>query len=260
MSKFLVTAGWNDDGYQSNSEMVDLSIKGDSNCKDWPKFPKDVTGVTSGVIQDTVIVCGGVSYELYESIDECYSLNSKRTVLKTHMSTKRTYAASIVIDETTLWITGGWNSDSWISVSVYIGILDTSELITLEGNELGPQLPIHVDLHALVAIDNTLSILIGGRTPVNNEIVITETTHYFDHQENTWFQGPDLMQGRMSHAAGVVTDEVTAEKFVIVTGGDYHGNRLDSTEMLIKNQWNQGNILIIIEFVSKFLCIYRKIR
>ena len=251
MSKFLVTAGWNDDGYQSNSEMIDLSIKGDSNCRDWAQFPKDLSGVTGGVIQDTVIVCGGVNYDLYESFDVCYSLNSKTTTLKTHMFAKRAYAASLVIDETTLWITGGWSSDT-VSIQA---ILDTSELITLEGNELGPQLPIHVDLHALVAIDNTLSMLIGGRTPVSDENFITQTTHYFDHQGNNWIQGPDLMQGRRGHAAGVVTDEVTTEKFVIVTGGDYHGDRLDSTEMLINNQWNQGKMLIMIEFVSKFLCI-----
>ena len=251
MSKFLVTAGWNDDGYQSNSEIIDLSIKGDSNCKDWAQFPKDVSGPTGGVIQDTVIVCGGFNFDLYESVDVCYSLNSKTTTLKTHMSVGRAFAASIVIDETTLWITGGWSSDtlSWNS------ILDTSELITLEGNELGPQLPIHVDTHALVAIDNTLSMLIGGRTPVSIDNVITRTTHYFDHQGNNWIQGPDLMQERMLHAAGVVIDEVTTEKLVIVTGGDYHGIRLDSTEILINNQWNQGKILIIIEFVSKFLCI-----
>ena len=234
MSKFLVTAGWNDDGYQSNSEMIDLSIKGDSNCKDWAQFPKDVSGATSGVIQDTVIVCGGFNYDLYESFDVCYSLNSKTTALKTHMFAKRAYAASLVIDETTLWITGGWSSDT-VSIQA---ILDTSELITLEGNELGPQLPIHVDLHALVAIDNTLSMLIGGRS----ESVETQTTHYFDHQGHNWIQGPDLMQARGGHAAGIVTDEMTTEKIVIVTGGDYNGIKLDSTEMLINQQWIQGKI------------------
>ena len=235
MSKFLVTTGWNDDGYQRNSEMIDLSIKGDSNCKDWAQFPKDVSGATSGVIQDTVIVCGGFNYDLYESFDECYSLNSKGTTLKTHMFDKRAYAASLVIDETTLWITGGWSSDT-VSIQA---ILDTSELITLEGNELGPQLPIHVDLHALVAIDNTLSMLIGGRSIVNAGI---QTTLYFDHQGHNWIQGPDLMQARIDHAAGVVTDEVTTEKLVIVTGGDHNGIRLDSTEMLFNNEWNQGKM------------------
>ena len=95
MSKFLVTAGWNDDGYQSNSEMIDLSIRGDSNCKDWPQIPNKVSGATSGVIQDTVLVCGGFNYDLYEPVNECYSLNSKSTTLKTHMSAKRAYAASL---------------------------------------------------------------------------------------------------------------------------------------------------------------------
>ena len=82
-------------------------------------------------------------------------------------------------------------------------------------------------------------MLIGGRTTGS---VTTQTTHYFDHQGHNWIQGPDLMQARLAHAAGIVLDETTIEKIVIVTGGDYNGIYLDSTEMLINNQWNQGKI------------------
>ena len=42
------------------------------------------------------------------------------------------------------------------------------------------------------------------------------------------------MQARIDHAAGVVTDEVTTEKLVIVTGGEHNGILLDSTEMTIQ--------------------------
>ena len=51
-----------------------------------------------------------------------------------------------------------------------------------------------------------------------------------------------MMQARRMHAAGIVTDQVTAEKLVIVTGGDHNGIFLDSTEILFNNQWNQGKI------------------
>ena len=54
----------------------------------------------------------------------------------------------------------------------------------------------------------------------HSEDATIQTTHYFDHQAHNWIQGPDLMQARMAHAAGVVTDEVTTEKLVIVTGGE----------------------------------------
>ena len=110
---------------------------------------------------------------------------------------------------------------------------------TLEGSEPGPNLPIPIQEHALVAIDNTLSLLIGG---LNIENAPIQSTHYFDHQAHNWIQGPDLMQARIGHAAGVVTDEVTTEKIVIVTGGEHNGILLDSTEILFNSQWNQGKI------------------
>ena len=225
MSKFLITTGWNKDGYPRNSKILDLSIKGGSNCNDWAEFPKDVAAATGGVIQDVVVICGG-GYASTE-FNECYSLNGQAATLITHMSAKRQYAASLVIDKTKLWITGGVH-------------LASSEYITLEGIEPGPELPTIIDSHALVAIDNTLSMLIGGSTTEN---VATKTTHYFDHQSHNWIQGPDLMQARWQHAAGIVTDQVTNEKLVIVTGGfNNPGITLDSTEMLINNQWNQGKI------------------
>ena len=36
--------------------MLDLSIKGGSNCKDWAELPKDILSATGGVIQDVVVM------------------------------------------------------------------------------------------------------------------------------------------------------------------------------------------------------------
>ena len=223
--------------------MLDLSIKGGSNCKDWAELPKAVDSATGGVIKDVVVICGGgiSAGSSSEAFDECYRLNEQAAILLTHMSTKRMYAASLVIDKTKLWVTGGWNADTG-------NFLASSEYITLEGSEPGPDLPMSIiALHALVAIDNTLSMLIGGRS----ESVETQTTHYFDHQGHNWIQGPDLMQARGGHAAGIVTDEMTTEKLVIVTGGEYNSIKLHSTEMLFHNQWNQGKMA---HYYSMDLC------
>ena len=59
-----------------------------------------------------------------------------------------------------------------------------------------------------------------------------------------WITGPNLMQARNSHAAGIVTDEVTDENFVAVTGGSYSSVYvfLNSTEILQDGYWIQGNI------------------
>ena len=213
--------------------MIDLAIKSDSNCKNWAEFPKGLQGATGGVIKETVVICGGGDINIGESFDECYSLNGKVATLITHMSAKRKYAASLVINGASLWITGGLNTDT--------GILATSEFITLEGSIPGPYMPTPVDHHALVAINKTCSLLIGGRT---SGPVTLPTVYYFEHEGKNWSQGPDLIQARMSHGAGIVTDEKTYDEFVIVTGGTLHhtGIKFDSTEILIDNQWHLGKI------------------
>ena len=221
--------GYNFDGFQRTSEMIDLAIKSDSSCKNWAEFPKDVEAATGGVIKETVVICGGV-VDPGESFNECYSMNGKVATLITHMTAKRAYAASLVINGASLWITGGWSTDT--------GRLASSEYITLEGSIPGPDMPIYISSHALVAINKTCSLLIGGRT---NGLEFA-SVYYFEHEGENWSQGPDLMQLRCSHAAGLVTDETTYDEFVIVTGGEYNGIILDSTEILVDNQWHLGKI------------------
>ena len=100
VSKILVTSGINSDGVQTTSEILDLTVKGGKKCKNWPDFPLGVSEATGGLIGDTVLICGGLG------ADECYSLTSEKITLVTHMSIWRFSAASIVIDDKTLWVTG----------------------------------------------------------------------------------------------------------------------------------------------------------
>ena len=50
-----------------------------------------------------------------------------------------------------------------------------------------------------------------------------------------------MLQARVSFASGIVTDEDTQEKFVVVTGGiSNDGIFLNSTEILIGKEWSLG--------------------
>ena len=190
-------------------------------CNNWPNFPIGVRGATGGLIGDTVIICGGYAGGF---VDECYSLTSEKATLVTHMSVGREYAASIVINGNTLWVTGGY--------------LASTEYVTLTGTMLGPDLPMALEGHAMVAINRTCSMVIGGSS--NG---ISALTFFYDHNEGEWINGPSLMQARYYHAAGIVTDEVTGEHFVAVTGGAGSGYvYLDSTEILQDGEWVQGKI------------------
>ena len=67
-----------------------------------------------------------------------------------------------------------------------------------------------------------------------------------------------LNTGREYVKAGIVIDEVTMEKLVIVTGGKggFSGGPLDTTEILMDNQWTQGNLFMwfCLVFTQTLMC------
>ena len=75
-------------------------------------------------------------------------------------------------------------------------------------------------------------------------------TFYYDHINKVWPHGPILNKQRQNHAVGIVTDEATHQKLVVVTGGDgvYNQiNLLNSTEVLLAGNWTlgKGSILFL---------------
>ena len=154
------------------------------------------------------------------------------------MTTGRTEAAIVKMNSTSLWITGG-RSYGW-------KYLSSSEFVQVEGSMPGPELPITLTLHTMINIRHDLTMVIAGETLGNFSIAKTFNYH---HNQGNWFDGPELNQGRQEHAVGIVTDEVTQEKLVIVTAGCYyHSNsagygqwhNLKSTEILISDVWSLG--------------------
>ena len=190
-------------------------------CNNWPDFPIGVVGATGGVIANTVMICGGLGTSY---VDECYSLTSEKRTLVTHMSVGRSGAASIVRNDKTLWVTGGYGGGA------------STEYVTMTGTMPGPDLPMALSSHAMVAINRTCSLVIGGdRTGWIGWDSHSASTFYYDHHEGEWINGSSLMEVRNGFAAGIVTDEVTDEHFVAVTGGF-----ADSTEILFDGNWVQG--------------------
>ena len=71
-------------------------------------------------------------------------------------------------------------------------------------------------------------------------------TFFYSHQNGQWINGPDLIQARRHHASCLITDSVTQESFIVVTGGhQYNGGALDSVEILDKygTEWTPGKLL-----------------
>ena len=142
-------------------------------CKNWPDLPMDFYGATGGLIGNTVLICGGYgslnsSYS-QSYLDDCYSMTSQKVTLVTHLSVKKEYAASIVLNDNTLWVTGGKNSK----------ILASTEYVTISGTLPGPDLPTPLFQHAMVAINSTCSMVIGGAKSFSSGY--SASTYYYDH-------------------------------------------------------------------------------
>ena len=209
-----------------------MTVKGGIKCNKWPDFPIGVNAATGGLIENTVMICGG---RVLGSIsNKCYSLTSHKATLVTHMSVARSYTASIVLNDNTLWVTGGYTDDG------YSTALSSTEKVTLNGIIPGPDLPMALRSHAMVAINTTASIVIGG---LDGSYTASASTFYYDHIGGEWINGPSLIHARSYHAAGIVTDEVTDENYLSVTGGsNINLNAQDSTEILLDGKWVPGKI------------------
>ena len=166
--------------------------------------------------------------------DQCYRLDAKKATNLTKMSTRRAFAASVVLNQTTLWISGG-RDDTY-------SYLSSSEFIQKDSTVPGPHLPKPMDAHAMIKISNELVLIIGGRS---SEILCSDQTFECDH-DGECTQGPSLKTARHSHSVGIVIDEVNQEKLVIAAGG-YGSNcaLLQSTEILANNEWISGTYLYI---------------
>ena len=103
----------------------------------------------------------------------------------------------------------------------------------------GPNLPVELGGHEMVAINSSYSMVIGGHGGSSGHVT-SRMTYYYDHTDHHWIDGPAMISNRFDFAAGIATDEVTMEKLVIVTGGRTFYSRLSSTEVLLGNQWLQG--------------------
>ena len=150
----VVTSGENDSGFLSQTET--LAIGKNSDPPNYPDHPRSIYGATGGFLHHDFITCGGDEGASGEDpshpTNYCFKLGSEEPFAT--MMKKRVYAASIVLEPGKLWILGGYDES---------GILSSTEFIFSDGrNEEGPPMPIALYGHAMVKINQSTSLLVGG--------------------------------------------------------------------------------------------------
>ena len=132
--------------------MVDLSISGNYQCPLWVNLPIAIHGAIGGLLDGIPIICGGTN--LAYTSNKCYKIESKKSNEFVEMSTTRSNAAGVVINGSTLWITGGKDHNA--------NVFSSTEFIQENETMPGPKLPIPLVGHTMVNIDNDLTMVIGG--------------------------------------------------------------------------------------------------
>ena len=211
----------------TKTEIVDV-VSGET-CGDLADFPLANYGAVGANLHQTPVVCGGGTTST--DYQRCYKFTDGGWQEFASMKEKRSAAAGVMF-RNKFHVFGGWDGS--------VGS-QTSELISLDGRvEYGPALPTVVNSHAITSINSTVSILSGGFTSAAS---YSPLTWYFNHETNIFLAGPTLLEGKRYHGSATCVDKVTKAKIPIVTGGSGSGDvYLDSTELLINEQWQPGTI------------------
>ena len=215
-----------------NSEVLDL-MDNSLSCQNLAPFAKKTYAATGALVEGVPLICGGYASGYS---DECYQITKSMTSLVTNMKSKRYGAASVVLDNNQLWVMGGGDGSN---------ILKSTEYIQIDaGSTSGPDLPLAVEGHAIVAWTSSSFMLIGGND--GDKSYLAKTFHYHVEKPDEWIPGPELKQARYWHAAGLGMDRATNDPYIAVTGGVYKygtvGWNLDSVELLYEGEteWQAG--------------------
>ena len=204
-----------------------------------------VYGATGGLLQNSPIVCGGATprinlpqwflnilpLSIYQNrfnfSQDCVAIGKPEM----KMIEKRSYAASVALDQNTLWIVGGYNGRNELSSTEFIKLGQRSSRGVFEG----PDLPFTIYNHSMIQFDKKSIYIIGGyqNGSLSKKTWIVNPKNGFEIKE-----GPSLNKARFGHGCAKMT--LNGRTILVVAGGF---GAMDSVEILDpqgNNIWTPG--------------------
>ena len=177
-------------------------------------------GATGGLLDGLPVICGG------DNDKQIHSIAKDQSKFLGQLSVPRWGAASVVLSNNTLWVTGGQDQSG--------NDLKTTEFVTKDGqSSQGPDLPLPLQGHSIVPLNSGAFILIGGYGRDSSG------THFYEEKKG-WRAGPNLKKGRWGHTAGVLTDRVSTKQYIVAVGGIGARSSLEYLEYPGSNDWMKG--------------------
>ena len=213
----LVSPGYNRSGALDSTEVVDLKS---GKIFSMAPLGRRTCGATGGLLDGLPVICGG----FYDN--QIHSIAKDQSKFLGQLSVTRTLAASVVLSNNTLWVTGGYDQS--------YNDLKTTEFVAKDGRtSQGPDLPLPLYGHSIVPLNSGAFILIGGYGGDSS------ATHFYEEKKG-WRAGPNLKKGRCGHTAGVLTDRVSTKTYIVAVGGFNAESSLEYLEYPGSNEWMKG--------------------
>ena len=176
-------------------------------------------------LEDGFVICGGSFAWSFKVLDDCIVVKRFETQTFKMIESEREWASSVKLNDTTMWITGGYDTSS-------------TELVTVNGTTRGIDLPFTIERHCTVMIGPSTAFLIGGKqngTWTSDKTWIVDIDNDFQVAE-----GPLLNNGREDHWCGAMKDESGDIVIAVVGGQSEHSVEFLNTNVMDK--WIYGKL------------------
>ena len=159
-----------------------------------------------GLIIETPILCGGRDSNR-DRFDSCILFGQTKTSIK--LKEKRSGAASVMLNEETLWILGGRRTDE--------SYITSTELISLDADfsVYGPSMPNELSNLCAVKYNESHIYLTGGYNYDSGGE--TNKVWIFNKVTTAWTEGPLMINKRAWHGCTILHHEQGS--WIVVSGG-----------------------------------------
>ena len=146
----------------------------------------------------------------------------------------RAFASFVKLNQSTMWITGGFN--------LYWQDLMSTLLVTVNGSKNDESLPIHFQGHCIVHYKPSSILIIGGQ---QDGVEKSKRTWIVDvNNRSSLIEGPFLNKGRQHFSCDKVVDRF-GHSLILVVGGEDEDTMevLNATEM---KGWTFGKRIFVL--------------
>ena len=230
MKQFLVVG----DLDVKTTEVLDFS---NSNLTK-PSFgviPETRSSAVGAYLNDQPILSGGDDGSYRNAYDTCLTFHDSKWSQTQKLTTSRSDSASVLLNETTLWILGGYDNNNVES--------DTTEFISLNEHNGIPGKELPKPMYGMCAINySSEKIFVIGGGDSNHDSL--DSVWIFNPRNNfNYIKGPSLKIKRRYHGCALMKN---GKNTLIVLAGGFDENDvfLSSVEILDpsndNNQWTLG--------------------